>query len=192
MRGKVKWFNAEKGYGYLYGEDGKEYYCAVRDVQGGDLPRTGNRVEFEVVVGKKGTRATKVRITDKSIEQDPDDQRETCAHCGKKMVPRVAMYKGAPRRSYCPYCGGMHKKFMPCFIATAVYGDPWAPEVCALRRFRDETLETHALGRQFVRMYYRVSPPIADWLAGHPSVARLVRAILDPLARCYLGDSHEK
>lgn len=68
----------------------------------------------------------------------------------------------------------------PCFIATAVYGDPWAPEVDALRRFRDLRLRPYSIW-----VYYRVSPPIADWLRGQPRIARIMRFFLGRIARHY-------
>lgn len=72
----------------------------------------------------------------------------------------------------------------PCFIATACYGSAFAPEVNALRRFRDRCLMTWFGGRAFVRGYYAVSPPIADWLRRHPRARRLVRErFVAPLVR---------
>ena len=47
-----------------------------------------------------------------------------------------------------------------CYIATAVYGSYDCPEVWTLRRFSDEFLLNHVLGRLFVRAYYAVSPTI--------------------------------
>lgn len=67
------------------------------------------------------------------------------------------------------------KRYGPCFIATAVYGHPWSPEVNALRRFRDQRLMPHGWGRLAVHAYYRISPPIANWLRRHPRIARLAR-----------------
>jgi len=49
-----------------------------------------------------------------------------------------------------------------CYIATCVYGSYESPEVWTLRHFRDNTLETSWLGRQFVRMYYTISPKIVN------------------------------
>lgn len=53
------------------------------------------------------------------------------------------------------------KKKEGCYIATTVYGSYNAPEVLVLRRFRDETLQKTALGRWFIRTYYRWSPSVA-------------------------------
>lgn len=46
----------------------------------------------------------------------------------------------------------------PCFVATALYEDPFHRDVEVLRRFRDQYLKTHFLGRKFVAFYYRNSP----------------------------------
>jgi Ca2+-binding EF-hand superfamily protein len=69
----------------------------------------------------------------------------------------------------------------PCFIATAASDTPLAPEIDTLRRFRDDYLLTNGAGTMFVDAYYRVSPPLADWIAGHPVAALLVRILMVPV-----------
>jgi len=71
-----------------------------------------------------------------------------------------------------------------CFIATAAYGDVDAPEVEALRRFRDRHLLTNRPGAAFVRFYYRVSPPLARMIEGRPRLRAAVRKTLDFVTRC--------
>jgi len=67
-----------------------------------------------------------------------------------------------------------------CFIATAAYGTPMAEEIQILREFRDEYLLTNVVGQAMVDVYYRVSPPIAEFITEHPSLKPIVRAALLP------------
>jgi hypothetical protein len=68
----------------------------------------------------------------------------------------------------------------PCFIATATYGTPMAEEIQILRRFRDEYMLTSPVGQALVDLYYRVSPPVAEFITEHPSLKPIVRAGLLP------------
>jgi len=67
-----------------------------------------------------------------------------------------------------------------CFIATAAYGTPMAEEIGILRQFRDEYLLTNPIGATLVELYYRVSPPIAQFITEHASLKPIVRAALLP------------
>ncbi len=62
MTGKVKWFNAEKGYGFIQREDGKDLFVHFSAIQA-DGFRTleeGQAVEFDVVQGDRGEQAANV------------------------------------------------------------------------------------------------------------------------------------
>jgi hypothetical protein len=63
-----------------------------------------------------------------------------------------------------------------CFIATAAYGSPLAPQLSVLRRFRDSCLPN-----KIIQAYYRVSPPLANVIAKHDMLKTLVRAALKPI-----------
>ncbi|QXM05580.1 cold-shock protein [Crassaminicella indica] len=61
-KGTVKWFNAEKGYGFISRENGDDvfvHYSAI-DMDGYKTLEEGQAVEFEVVQGEKGPQATNV------------------------------------------------------------------------------------------------------------------------------------
>ncbi|MDO8426418.1 MAG: CFI-box-CTERM domain-containing protein [Deltaproteobacteria bacterium] len=67
-----------------------------------------------------------------------------------------------------------------CFIATAAYGSYLEPEVMALRGFRDDVLLKNPMGRAFVELYYRVSPPVAAVISRHEPLRTAARIILTP------------
>ncbi len=74
------------------------------------------------------------------------------------------------------------RPFTPhCFLTTAAYGDRTAPEIGMFRRWRDESLAGNPLGRQLVRAYYAASPPLAEYVAAHPPLRAVSRAILAPV-----------
>ena len=62
--GKVKWFNADKGYGFITGEDGKDifvHYSAIQ-VDGFRTLEEGQSVSYEVVEGDRGEQAATVTV----------------------------------------------------------------------------------------------------------------------------------
>jgi len=67
-----------------------------------------------------------------------------------------------------------------CFIATAAYGSYDYEDVMVLRKFRDKYLMTNNLGREFVKLYYRYSPPIANYIAKKEILRMIVRMVLKP------------
>jgi Chitobiase/beta-hexosaminidase C-terminal domain len=64
-----------------------------------------------------------------------------------------------------------------CFVATALFG-PLSPEVAILRTFRDERLAVHALGRAFIRTYYRHGPGLAALSLRFPILSSVMRRVI--------------
>jgi hypothetical protein len=71
-----------------------------------------------------------------------------------------------------------------CFIATAAYGSDTAKEIDILREFRDTVLLPNSLGAKLVSFYYKISPPIADFISQHEVLRTMVRVgFVDPIVR---------
>ncbi|MDZ4132441.1 MAG: cold-shock protein [Dethiobacteria bacterium] len=62
MQGKVKWFNPDKGYGFIETEEGEDVFVHFSAIQseGFKTLEEGQAVEFEVVEGNRGAQAANV------------------------------------------------------------------------------------------------------------------------------------
>ena len=62
--GTVKFFNSEKGYGFISREDGDDVFVHFSNIQGSGYKTLdeGQRVEFDVAPGRKGEEAQNVRV----------------------------------------------------------------------------------------------------------------------------------
>lgn len=71
-----------------------------------------------------------------------------------------------------------------CFIATAAYGSPLAPEVIIFSRYRDEVLLNSRFGIAFTKIYYFTSPPFASLISKTNFLRGIVRSfVLSPLSK---------
>ena len=64
MTGTVKWFNAEKGFGFITGEDGNDVFAHFSqiNIDGFKTLEEGQNVTFDVVEGEKGPQAENINI----------------------------------------------------------------------------------------------------------------------------------
>ncbi|MDO5037134.1 MAG: cold-shock protein [Tissierellia bacterium] len=64
MTGKVKWFNAEKGYGFITTDEGQDVFAHFSQIQvdGFKTLEEGQNVSFDVVEGEKGEQAANIVI----------------------------------------------------------------------------------------------------------------------------------
>ncbi|WP_123052813.1 cold-shock protein [Clostridium sp. JN-1] len=64
MNGIVKWFNSQKGFGFLTGDDGKDVFVHFSQIKtdGYKTLEEGQKVSFDVVEGPKGPQAENVKI----------------------------------------------------------------------------------------------------------------------------------
>ena len=60
VEGTVKFFNEMKRFGFIAGDDGKEYFVHASGLKEGTTIREGDRVKFEVVQGERGPKAEQV------------------------------------------------------------------------------------------------------------------------------------
>lgn len=69
-QGKVKWFNSEKGFGFIEREDGNDVFVhfSAINMEGYKTLNEGAPVEFEVINGEKGLQASNVRVTTSNTE----------------------------------------------------------------------------------------------------------------------------
>jgi len=62
VKGKVKWFNESKGFGFIQQDNGPDVFVHYSSIQGNDFKTLaeGQRVQFDVVEGDRGPKATNV------------------------------------------------------------------------------------------------------------------------------------
>ncbi len=78
--GKVKWYDGEKGFGFLSHEGGEDVYVRSSALpEGAPALKAGTRVEFDIAAGRRGDQALRVRVLDappsvsKALRKKPAD-----------------------------------------------------------------------------------------------------------------------
>ncbi|HYF73314.1 MAG TPA: cold-shock protein [Nocardioides sp.] len=87
--GKVKWFDAEKGFGFLSQDGGPDVYVRSEALpEGTGALKAGTRVEFGIAQGRRGDQALQVRILDAPVSVSRN-QRDARRKKPEEMVPIV-------------------------------------------------------------------------------------------------------
>ena len=103
--GKVKWYDKEKGFGFLAGEDGQEVFLPKSSLPEGITElKAGTRVEFGVADGRKGAQALGLRVLDKtpSIAKAKASQRQGPRSAGPGPRDGPGQPVGNPVRGQVP------------------------------------------------------------------------------------------
>ena len=69
MEGTVKFFNRRKGFGFVSGDDGKDYFVHFTALAEGTFLRDNDKVSFEAADGEKGLKAEKVELLEKASDR---------------------------------------------------------------------------------------------------------------------------
>lgn len=157
------------GYGYW-----------VEDEAGKHIPTPTHVTLFHELVHAR-------EVTSATASLDPDQPWEDREAVALKLENdyRASCTPKLPQRH--GYEGGVNDRGGgDCFIATAAYGSPTAPEVELLRRFRDDVLRKTRYGDDFFEtyweQYYRLSPTIVDMMRGSPELQETVRwSLVEPI-----------
>ncbi|CAB4337481.1 MAG: cold-shock protein [Actinobacteria bacterium] len=103
--GKVKWYDSEKGFGFLQSDEGEEVFLHASALPAGLLTlKNGTKVEFGVADGKRGLQALSVRVIEAppSVRGSNRKDAEDMAAVLEDVIKLVDGYASSLRRGRYP------------------------------------------------------------------------------------------
>jgi len=76
MNGKIKWYNYKKGFGFIVGEDGKEYFIHYSQVPQGTKLYEEDAITFDAVDTDKGVQAQNLQVVGSAKKNPAPAQKE--------------------------------------------------------------------------------------------------------------------
>lgn len=116
-------------------------------------------------------------------ERIATEDEDYCPECGR-VLKYLWELERAKKRRFEEIRNMPHDPTLdPCWITTAVYGSPLAPEIGDFKAFRDRFVARTSTGRLLIRLYYATSPPIAICLARRKTLRLFMRIMLEVVRR---------
>ncbi|WP_375766946.1 hypothetical protein NR798_35430 [Archangium gephyra] len=173
-------------YGFVPGPGTRRYVCPAcgtpflayfGELRGLEIEhKSSSRRYFFTVDEVRGAGSSRIEFEEASGEEFPVARRDLLVFLYTEARElKVVRNLTNDRLMWISPAGG-------CFVVTAAFGEG-AAELVAFREFRDEVLRHHGLGREFIRVYYRYGPGVAEWVGRRPGVRRGVRGVLKQVHR---------
>ena len=113
MKGMVKFYNKDKGFGFVVGENNQDYYFNQKVISFGSIPNSGDMIEFEVSdtptsnTHKEPTIAKMVYTGRRQTVRTSSHNNGTvtCKHCHNVIKPRIWFENGVAVYKLCTSCG---------------------------------------------------------------------------------------
>ncbi|MHA1241381.1 MAG: CFI-box-CTERM domain-containing protein [Promethearchaeota archaeon] len=149
-----------------------------------------------IIVANVAIYTTRKRKGQAKLEAKNYPNAYVCNNCNEysRIYTKISFQTSST--AYCLKCGSLMVKtrldFLPnvkirggpCWIATAVYGDPYQPQIETLRDFRDGFMDTSYFGSNITKFYYKTSPPLAKFIQNSYSLRIIFKTIfIKPFVR---------
>lgn len=132
MKGTIKSFRSDKGYGFVRAEGGEEYFFHISEFSSDhSLLNLGEAVTFSLDKDNDGRfRAVQMTTERAGAPEVAKVHSATggtngllyCESCEKSVLPRIGFYKGSPYKGYCPYCASTLKHYFTAKLGYWVWG----------------------------------------------------------------------